>query len=52
VARAGVDAVERGDARYVTGGVNRALAAASKYLPESTARALIGSRSRDFRNTD
>jgi short-subunit dehydrogenase len=52
VARAGVDAVERGDARCVTGGVNRSLAALSRYLPETLARALIASHSRDFRDAD
>ncbi|HVI26796.1 MAG TPA: SDR family oxidoreductase [Xanthomonadaceae bacterium] len=52
VARLGVDAVERGDARCVTGGVNRALAGLSKYLPEPVARALVASRSRDFRDAD
>ena len=52
VARLGVAAVERGDARCVTGGVNRMLAGLSKYLPESAARALIDRRSRDFRDSD
>lgn len=52
VARLGIDAVERGDARCVPGGANRMLAALSKYLPEPAARALIASRSRDFRDAD
>ena len=52
VARLGLDAVERGDARCVTGGVNRMLAGLSKYLPEPAARALIASRSKDFRDAD
>ena len=52
VARMGVDAVERGDARCVTGGANRMLAGLSKYLPESAARALIAGRSRDFRDSE
>ena len=52
VARLGVDAVERGDARCVPGGVNRMLAGLSKYLPEPAARALIASRSRDFRDAN
>ncbi len=52
VARLGVDAVERGDARCVTGGVNRALAGMAKYLPDAVARALIASRGRDFRDAD
>jgi len=52
VARAGLDAVERGQARCVPGGVNRVLAGLSKYLPEPAARALIASRSKDFRDVD
>ena len=52
VARLGLDAVERGDARCVAGGVNRMLAGLSKYLPEPVARALVASRSRDFRDAD
>jgi len=52
VARAGLDAVERGQARCVPGGVNRVLAALSKYLPEPAAHALIASRSKDFRDVD
>lgn len=52
VARLGVDAVERGDARCITGGANRAIATLCRYLPDAAARALIGSRSKDFRNAD
>ena len=52
VARLGVDASERGDARCVPGATNRMLASLSKYLPERLARALLESRSRDFRDAD
>jgi short-subunit dehydrogenase len=52
VAQLGVDAVERGDARCVTGGANRLLAGLSKYLPERAARALVEGRSKDFRDAD
>ncbi len=52
VARQGIDAVEAGRTRLVTGGANRAIAAASKYLPDSVARALVGSRSKEFRDAD
>lgn len=52
VARQGIDAVERGRTRLVTGGANRVIAAASKYLPDSVARALVGSRSKEFRDAD
>lgn len=52
VARLGVDAVERGDARCVAGVANRLLAGLSKYLPEGVARALVDGRSKDFRDAD
>jgi short-subunit dehydrogenase len=52
VARLGVEAVERGDARCVPGAANRTLAGLAKYLPEGLARALLESRSRDFRDAD
>ncbi|MFY2765179.1 SDR family NAD(P)-dependent oxidoreductase [Arenimonas sp. MALMAid1274] len=52
VARLGVDAVESGRARIVTGRANRLIAALSKYLPDALARALISSRSKDFRDAD
>jgi uncharacterized protein len=50
VARLGVDAVERGDLRCVTGGINRAIALACRLLPDAAARALITRRSQDFRD--
>ncbi|RDZ28804.1 SDR family NAD(P)-dependent oxidoreductase [Lysobacter silvisoli] len=52
VARLGVDAVERGDARYVTGSINRVLAGLAKYLPERVANALVASRASDFRDAE
>lgn len=52
VARLGVDAVERGDLRCITGGANRVIARVSKYLPDAVARALVDSRSKDFRDAD
>jgi short-subunit dehydrogenase len=52
VARLGVDAVEAGKPRIVTGRANRVIAALCKYLPDAVARALIGSRSKDFRDAD
>jgi short-subunit dehydrogenase len=52
VARLGVDAVERGDARCVPGAANRMLAGLAKYLPDGLARALVESRSRDFRDAE
>jgi len=50
VARIGVDAVEAGRLRVVTGTPNRIIAALSKYLPDGLARALVAGRSRDFRD--
>lgn len=52
VARLGIDAVERGDARCVTGTANRVVAGLSKYLPERAARALVSRRSKDFRDAE
>lgn len=50
VARIGVDAVEAGRMRVVTGKVNKLIAALSKYLPDGAARALVAGRSKDFRD--
>ena len=50
VARQGLDAVEAGRARLVTGGANRIIAALSKYLPDRLAHALVASRSDEFRD--
>jgi short-subunit dehydrogenase len=52
VARLGVEAVEAGRSRVVTGAANRVVAVACKLLPDWLARALVGSRSKDFRNVD
>jgi short-subunit dehydrogenase len=52
VAKLGIDAVEAGKPRVVTGKANNVIAALSKYLPNRLASALIGSRSKDFRDAD
>jgi short-subunit dehydrogenase len=52
VAKLGVDAVEAGRTRVVTGTMNRVIAALCKYLPEWLARALVAGKSREFRNAD
>jgi short-subunit dehydrogenase len=52
VARIGVDAVEAGKARVVTGAANKAVAWLCKYTPEALARALVASKSKDFRDAD
>jgi short-subunit dehydrogenase len=52
VARIGVDAVEAGRTRVVTGATNRLIATLSKYLPDGLARALVGSKAKDFRSAE
>ena len=52
VAKIGVDAVESGKTRVVTGTANKAVAFVSKYLPDALARALVASKSKDFRDTN
>ena len=52
VARLGVEAVEAGRPRVVTGRANRLIAGLSKYLPTWIAAALIGAKSKDFRDAD
>lgn len=50
VARMGIDAVESGRTRIVTGRANRLIAALSKYLPDALAGALIAAKAKDFRD--
>lgn len=52
VARIGVEAVESGRTRVITGAPNKLVASLCKYLPDPFARALVGSRTKDFRNAD
>ena len=52
VAQRGLDAVERGQRRCVTGGGNQVIAALSKYLPDGLAHALVASRSKEFRDAE
>jgi short-subunit dehydrogenase len=52
VARLGVDAVEAGRLRVVTGKANRGIALLSKYLPDRLTQALISSRSKHFRDAE
>ncbi|HNR92891.1 MAG TPA: SDR family oxidoreductase [Dokdonella sp.] len=49
VARQGLDAVERGEAVYVNGRVNRTIKTLFKLLPDRLALRMIGRRSRQFR---
>jgi short-subunit dehydrogenase len=50
VARLGVDAVEAGRTRVVTGGMNKLVAGLCKYLPDALARALVSGQSKNFRD--
>ena len=52
VARIGVDAVEAGQMRVVTGSANKLVSMVSKYAPDALARALVASKSKDFRDAD
>jgi short-subunit dehydrogenase len=52
VARIGVEAVEAGRTRVVTGFINELVATLCKYLPDWAAKGLVGSRTKDFRNAD
>jgi len=52
VAKIGVDAVESGKTRVVTGRTNQLIAFLSKYLPDWLSRALVASKSKEFRNMD
>jgi len=49
VARQGLDAVERGEAVFVTGRVNRLIKSMMKLLPDRLARSYMQKRSKDFR---
>jgi short-subunit dehydrogenase len=52
VARLGVDAVEAGRTRVVTGAANRVVAWVSRYVPDALTRILFAGRTRDFRDAD
>jgi short-subunit dehydrogenase len=52
VVRQGIAAVERGDAVYVTGRVNRVIKAIFKLMPDRLASWLSARESKRYRNTD
>ncbi len=52
VAKIGVEAVESGKTRVVTGRTNKLIAFLCKYLPDWLSRALVASKSKEFRNVD
>ena len=51
VVRQGLDAVERGEAVYINGHINRAIKSMLKLMPDRLALHLIGRQSRQFRKT-
>jgi uncharacterized protein len=52
VAQLGVNGVESGKTRVITGRTNRLIAFLCKYLPDWLSRALVASKSKEFRNVD
>lgn len=52
VARLGVDAVEAGVPRLVTGRTNKLIAGLSRVLPDRLVRALLAAKAKDFRDAD
>lgn len=52
VAREGLAAVERGDAVYVNGRINRAIKGLLKLLPDTLAMRLVAKRGKEFRVVD
>ena len=52
VVEEGIDAVESGRSRHVTGAVNRALTTAFRHLPQPLANAIIRRQSRNYRDVD
>ena len=52
VAKIGVDAVESGKTKVITGRTNNLIALLCKYLPDWLAKALVAGKSKQFRNMD
>jgi short-subunit dehydrogenase len=52
VAKIGVDAVESGKTKVITGRTNNLIALLCKYLPDWLANALVAGKSKQFRNMD
>jgi uncharacterized protein len=52
VAKLGVNAVENGKMRIITGKSNRVIALIAKYTPDFILRAMVAKQSKQFRNTD
>jgi uncharacterized protein len=52
VAKIGVDAVEAGKVRVISGAANNIIAWMTRYLPDFITMALLGGRAKQFRNAD
>lgn len=52
VAKIGVDAVESGKTKVISGSTNKLIALLCKYLPDWLAKALVAGKSKQFRNMD
>ena len=52
VAKIGVDAVEAGKVRVISGAANNVIAWITRYLPDSVTKLLLGNKAKKFRNAD
>ncbi len=52
VAKIGVDAVEAGKVRVISGSVNNVIAWMTRYLPDFLTKAILGGKAKKFRNAD
>jgi short-subunit dehydrogenase len=52
VAKIGVDAVEAGKMRIISGTTNNIIAWMTRYLPDFITKALLGGKAKQFRNAD
>ena len=52
VAKIGVDAVEAGKSRVISGRINKLIAWMARYLPDAISNALVGGKAKQFRNAE
>jgi len=52
VAKIGVDAVEAGKVRVISGSVNNVIAWMTRYLPDFITKGILGGKAKQFRNAD
>ena len=52
VAKIGVDAVEAGRMRVISGTANNIIAWMTRYLPDFITKALVGGKAKQFRNAE